>query len=74
MQTLIGLFILFFLALSKCDDIICFFVFFNHVLSESCVGVLVDFLPLVVSRMKLLFQLLDLFVLFRQLACNVTAV
>ena len=38
MQTLMDLFILFFLALSKCDDIICFFVIFNHVLSESCVG------------------------------------
>ena len=39
MQTLIGLFILFFLALSKCDDMICCFsFFFYHVLSESCVG------------------------------------
>ena len=37
MQTLIGLFILFSLALSKCDDII-FFFFFHRVLSESCVG------------------------------------
>ena len=71
MQTLIGLFILFFLALSKCDDIICFFLFFIMSYQKA---VLVDFLPLDVSRMKLLFQLLDLFVLFRQLACNVTAV
>ena len=72
MQTLIGLFILFFLALSKCDDIICFFLFFLIMSYQK--AVLVDFLPLVVSRMKLLFQLLDLFVLFQQLACNVTAV
>lgn len=70
MQTLIGLFILFSLALSKCDDIIFFFFF----IVSYQKAVLVDFLPLVVSRMKLLFQLLDLFVLFRQLACNVTAV
>lgn len=71
MQTLIGLFILFFLALSKCDDIIFFFFFLIMSYQKA---VLVDFLPLVVSRMKLLFQLLDLFVPFRQLACNVTAV
>ena len=73
MQTLTDLFIFFFLALSKCADIIiCFF--FYCFLSEGLCSVLMDFLPLVVSRMKLLFQLLDLSVLFQQFACNVTAV
>ena len=72
MQTLTDLFIFFFLALSKCADIIiCFFLLLPIGRPLLCVDGL---LPLVVSQMKLLFQLLDLSVLFQQFACNVTAV